>query len=488
MKKTFTQFALIGAMSVGNVLPALAYDNHSTQDVMKQEINQIHQTQEQAQKKIAQVQLQMVQQIRNKVEQMFKLQILTQPAQITVSVFPSQNTLRSIASPNDKTHALTDTNAQENFGDNNMQRIAGECKIKLSYSDEGAIVPLSKDDGQLLNLTALKNERQKQMAQEFILLHEYFHCEFTDVNNPIRVPGKNAQFNETLNYALKDIYNSVPMQTVSYMDTLNENFADVAAASTMYMEYGNNADFAYVIDAIRTQRHAAYFQNTYDTHMSHFSLNALFTQENLEKLSQIAQAISNKPDLIHAKQLRDLALDVANQGTMQMTANNINMREMMLNDRTMISSFIIGAQSALRYAQMDQTVRKPTDAPNMMSKNVSRGLTYQVSQEVAQALKSKAVYFTSKGNIGADNSEMFNDIGVVLSTQLNDKTKNDFLAARKTVQEFKDYTMKYSQIVDYDKVITKGALSADTVALKIQGLRNAFSERSASMNLAKNKI
>lgn len=506
MKKQLHNFLMIGAISLGFVGSAMAYDTiqavdgghklaSQTMGTMANNNNDSYSAQELQ----SQVELKILQakqsaerdalkqsistRLHQVLEQKFNQKLVTQHAQLNVDIVPSDATLKINHDLSQKA-GISNVGVEPVFGENTLERVGSMCQIKVAYDDKGNILPLVEgnphDTEQLFKTIAFQNEQQKQMAQEFVLLHEFFHCEFGNVENPIRIAGKSAAFNQRINFALKDQFTNGQVGALSYTDTLNEAFADVGASSIMYMQYGQDIskreDFMYVMDAIKTQRYASYFEGQYDAHMTHFSLNHVFEPSTLAKLDQINAQSKASPDLIHAKELRDLAFDIANQGTLELIANNKNMREVMLSENNVLAGVIINATNFIHSENISPALRSEKDFPRSWSQNVSYGVSYQLGKQVAEQLKGKA-YFDPDGVPTSSFNYLTRDLVNIVNNNMAETSKKELKQAVNDMQELQSYALSEYRVSAFDSIQKRQELSQDVVSQKIKTLREDFAKR-----------
>lgn len=414
--------------------------------------------------------------------------ILTQQPDVKVNIIESSQTLRenNEISKEAGLYSASENNLRAQFTfDGNSANIKNDaCHINVTYDDKGNMVPLEEASDNLFQSIQFENQQQREMAQEFILLHESYHCEFAKVDNPIRISGKSEDFNQKLNYALKDQITAIPAQKVSYIDTLNETFADVGASLMMQMKYGKDEatkkDFMFVMDVVKTERHSSYFQQTYDPHMTHFALDHVFDQENIERLEKISQNIKTQPDLINAKELRDLSFDIANKGTLELAANNEKMREAMLSPDALTAGVI--ANTAAMVVQKDgpEDLKKDLVFHSGFASNVSSGLSYDLGKEIAKEIDGSE-YFTKDGKATNKLGNMQSDISnVVNSEKMSTQMKEQFKQSKEDIKELVNYAVNTYTPSNFDMVKINESLNKDVVSSKIAAMRASFAKRNPS--------
>lgn len=237
------------------------------------------------------------------INHQFEQGYLTDKADIGVNIVKRELVRNPFSKNKNKTTMEADLSQNMAFREN------GKCNIVLSFDDKGG-VPYLGQDTTTQKITGLKNQQQKQYMQQFIALHEHYHCEFATNPTPIQMKGASAEEVAKVNYYLKDIHINIvdPRDdgTHGYMATLSENHSDVAAKMALIKQHGaNNPDLLYALKAISTQREDGYLHRSYDTHFTHFALQELSKPENIDRLMKI----DNPQDF------KQMALEIANIGT-----------------------------------------------------------------------------------------------------------------------------------------------------------------------------
>lgn len=437
------KFLAIGALALGVSTQVLASDNKINTDIQYK--------------------------IQHNIEESLKLQfnnnILKEHSDITVNIIPSLDTLKKQAKPGAK---IPD---KINLTENNATLINNICKVTLSFDDKGNVPALTEGE-EILSVTKFQNENQKKIAQQFIALHEQFHCEFTTIENPIVIFGESESFNKKINYLLKDQVSAAFFKKVSYIDTLNENFADTSAALALVKQYGaDNPDLNYVLKALTTQRHDAYFANDYDTHASHFSLESALSKDNLEKLK-------NANDNATFKQL---SLNIANYGVQQIMSHKPQVAEVMTSMDSIKFSAFIDTMRLIHYESANEETRK-TLPLSPWKKEIKNGFAFELAKNMIEGedFISKEFY-RPDGIEGRYNADLY-DYAMKLTETKKMGFFNylDWKGAEANLNQFRNDVVKNVATTDLDFVNSK--LAKEEIKNKVMSLRNNFLESTKNIN------
>ena len=356
----------------------------------------------------------------------------------------------------------------------NMARlIANECKISLAFENDGSSPQLATEES-ILNTTKFQNEKQKQIMREFIALHENFHCDFTNIENPIRIEGKSKDFNKKINFYLKDIL-TVPLKDVgqiAYIDTLNENFADIAATGLLIKKYGeSNPDLLYVLNANKTQRHAKYFENDLDSHLTHIGLEKSLSKEVIDKF-------------INAKdgtEFQDIALDVANKSVQQLMTQRKDLTEEMFSFKAYTMAVMSGFIKEVNYLLATEDQKNQYAIKHIWKSGISKGLTTKFAEQkinIEDIKKSKL-----KFNIpGVFDENTLDILEYVTKVTVSDDAH---LAMIKDYKQFSNYTNEFKKHVYSQNKVNINNFDSKTkeqLAQKMLTLRNNFLESTNNHN------
>lgn len=464
-KKIFQHFMLIGALTIGAVSSVYAHGNHSSKNY--------DEVKNQVQSNLDSIQARVNQELKTSLTENISQHLLTQDAHIKIQIVPSAKTNKTLLPKLDGANLL-ESNLEPSLSDNHMMRKDGVCEISLTFDDYGNIPKLANEEGGILSVTSLQNDNQRKIAQEFIALHEYYHCEFTAMENPVLTPGKSTEFNKQINYAFKDQVSAAALQKISYIDTLNENFADTAAAMNLIMKYGlDNPDFKFVIDSIKTQRHAKYFQSELDSHFTHFSLAQLLEPSNLEKLQQIKIQIHSNPSPTTYQQFSQFALEIANDGTNKILVNNEKMAQTTLSVETIAYSVFKNLNTLLHFNSTSPEFRQTQTPHNLWAPGISRGLTQNIAQNLMNNIDlSNKQFFQKNGNIGPEGAELFSFLEEQINTKISKKDNNDVDKSLKNIKVFQQDIQNRYQVSNFDK--KDNNISKEDSLNKIKELRASF--------------
>lgn len=209
------------------------------------------------------------------------------------------------------------------------------CDVTITLSQTGDRVYMAHDDD-IKELTAPKNEMQKKLSREFLLLHETSHCEFETMNEVFVIKG-NPQLQKEVNYYFKHTYGSLMSDSPYIM--LNENFADTYAAVQLIKLYGDTKDVKSVINQTSLERQDQDLSNAMtgrlDSHYTHFSLHELLTKENIDKIKTTSDPT----------QLRQLALEIANKGTFTVLSTYSDALPTLFEQFSMVQSTLLNANN-----------------------------------------------------------------------------------------------------------------------------------------------
>lgn len=218
---------------------------------------------------------------------------------------------------------------------NQSNTLAKQCEVIVSFSKSGDTV-LMATDKDIQNKTNPQNNIQKQLAREFILLHEANHCEFASLKDVFLIEGQN-QLQKDVNYYFKHMVGNE--LTDSMYSLLNENFADTYASIQLIKLYGSNQDVLQIINNTLLDRQDMYLINTaqekLDSHFTHISLLEILKEKNIEKINSF-----NNPD-----ELKIFALEIANIGTKKILAQFPEHVTSMLEKTAMINSTFSNAEA-----------------------------------------------------------------------------------------------------------------------------------------------
>lgn len=346
----FKKVLLLGAVATGIISNAVAATDPS-EEVVRQEIQTgIHKI----------------------IKSQFDKGFLTEPAEIKINVVKREKVK----------DFLTDT--ESDFADlsgNHFTMLANQCKISLSFDNAGGSPQLSTDQN-ILDVTKFQNERQKEIMRGFVSLHEHFHCEFATIESPIMMEGKSYFFNRKMNYYLKDIrtLDAGNLSVQGYIDTLNENYADLSATASLIKEYGaEDKDLQYVLKAVKAQRSEYYLNNNIDEHFTHKGMNRVLEPESIKKIVE-----TNDPN-----EFKGLMLKMANKSVQEFFAQRKDLAEVLFSKRGLDVGMYANLVREINLQTATPQEREENNFTTMTKDNVSLGFGRKVVKELLEGEEEK---------------------------------------------------------------------------------------------------
>lgn len=345
--------------------------------------------------------------------------------------------------------------------------IANACKVTLVFDKDGNSPKLSSEES-ILKTTEFKNEKQKEIMREFIALHESFHCEFANIENPIKIEGKSSDFNKKINHYLKEMY-TIPIAGVGqigYIDNLNENFADIAATGLLIKKYGeDNPDLKYVLNANKTQRHAQYFDNDLSSHHTHIGLNKSLSKENIDKLK----------NAIDGEEFKEIALKIANKSIQQLMTQRKDLTDEMLSEKAFFMGMTVSLIRYMNYNLADDKQKKEYQLDTNWKDGITRGFHAQFTREIlsVNTIKDSKLKFSIPGATGMEMLDI-----VSYATDLVQKPEVKPILI-KECEQFNKYVKEFKSIVYKQNEQTIDAFDDKTkaeIGNKMLMLRTKFLE------------
>lgn len=315
--------------------------------------------------------------------------------------------------------------------DNHLSRLANGCHIFLDFNKNGLID--ITENSRVLSHIHLENDTQIKMFEQFVALHEHYHCEFGHIESPVLLDGKDQNFNQKLNYILKDQFSFSNVSQFSYIDTLNENFADVSAVIALIKEYGeNNSDLLSTIYSISLQRHAQYFESPNDSHITHFSLLMLLEHDNIEKILHIK----------NMNEFQQLALSISNKGVQQFMQYNQAATSNFTFFDSIYDSVLSQAINLIRYESMsEQEKKKSSFSINPWKEQIQRGLSFDMAQNAIVPLMPQIKekhFYNRKGELTVNYQEVASYTKKLLEhTKIDPALMNAYQNSTAILEEFK---------------------------------------------------
>lgn len=365
---------------------------------------------------------------------------------------------------------------------NTSLRLGDICTIQLSFDNKGNIPYLGKDE-ELMKITKLQNEKQREIARIFVALHEQSHCEFSTIENPVKVKGMNEILVKRLNYYLKDmevvgIFNDNVNIELSYINTLNESYSDVYAIALLIKEHGiENTDLQYVIKTVEVQRKDRYIQNSSGDYNTHSSIEILLKPENIKKINSLS----------NAKEFQDFVLKIANEGVQKLMSEKREIIDKSFSYKNFNFSVVANMLRVAKEKTISISERKGYQSHKWKDENQT-GMTYTIAKEFLTGVDLKKFNIEGmKVKKGEEPQSAFEFMFEVLNS--NDaKMKSLELSYEvfvKTIAEFKTEVYKNNEM----KLANLGLHeSAEEISVKVNEIRNKFIVETKSLGGTLNSL
>ena len=325
--------------------------------------------------------------------------------------------------------------------ENVTQIVSNQCQIVLAFDHNGYAPTLSQEK-EIIEATSFKNEIQKEMMREFIILHENFHCEFANIENPIYLENKPKEFNEKINYYLKEM-DTIPIEglgQLGYIDTLAENFSDISAIALLIKKYGQeNKDLQYVIKSIQIQRHAEYLTSSFDSHFTHIGIEKALSRDSLLKLIN-----SN-----NGEEFKEIVLSISNKSVQKLMFQRKEMTERMFSENAFNTAIMTSFMKYINYNLANDKQKNIYSLDNNWKNGITRGFNAQFARSIlsTEDIKQLDLSFYSPGAITSQVKKTISFVSDLVKEPevqqlMNDKYK-DFSIYMK---EFKSTIYKQNQI------------------------------------------
>lgn len=435
MKKNL-KFLIIGALMTGVVSMAQAHNDHVTEDVIKSSITNI-------------------------VKKQFDKGLFSEKSDISIKlVEPTKVTIT------EKDNTVIEKEEYD-LSENHSIRLSQHCKVNLSFDKFGNTPYLGHDD-QLMNVTKFQNERQKDMARQFVALHEQSHCEFGSINNPVLLKNASKDIVARSNYLLKDMeVMNVDWghggSQLNYVGTVNESYADVSAMMLMIKEYGiNDSDLKFVLKAVEVQRNDNYLQKGAEEHDTHIAIKKLFEKENLEKVEHLND--------IHSFQ--QLALEIANDGVQNLLTQRKDFTEKTFTQENFAFSVMVNLVR-LTKKEILTNEEKENFTTTIWKEGVESGITYEIAKEILKEVDLKKYNFDLKNPSHEKmNASIIDFASEVMNDPVNVKIMEKVYEHFKEITDiFKEqmYKNHETKLTEFDSKATK-----DEVMKRVGTLRSQF--------------
>lgn len=348
----FNKFMVMGALALGVAVPALAQQSSNVDNTqtVKNKVEHV---------------------INQSIKMQFDKGFLTEKVKMNLSLLDKDD-IKKIEEKEDVADNLA---LRMSGAENQAGRLSDSCTVNIVFDKSGHM-------DALFAKMPLQNEKQNEIAQKFVALHEHFHCEFSKIDEPVIAFGKSADFQKSINYLLKEQTSIPGLGKIAYIDILNENYGDVGAAMALLKEYGtNDKDVQYVIKSVLETRTQGYAQQALDSHYSQVSLKNLLSEENLKKLENV-----------DGSEFHKMALSIANIGTQDVVANHEKIASSFTSlDHTLLSVRSSALKTIFLNTFTPEELKSEQIIVSPVAQNVSRGMSYDFAQTSLEGIDVKKV-------------------------------------------------------------------------------------------------
>lgn len=338
------------------------------------------------------------------------------------------------------------------------------CDVTITLSKTGDRAYLSQRND-IKDLTSPKNENQKKISREFMLLHEVSHCQFETFNDVFLIKN-NPQLQKEVNFYFKHAEGS--SSSASPYLLLNENFSDTYAAIQLLKIYGDTKDVKHVINQISLERQDDDLLRPsiepIDSHYTHFSLLEVLKEESINKIKSISQP----------EELMRFALEIANKGTFTVLSTYQDSLDSLFEKESMLESTLMNVHnnSIINFLASNDFKNKS----KLIKENITE-LTFfqQLGNEVIQKVKLKRKYDNKKQIAPLSETE------IIQLTELSEivllaKYEDAFKKIDSVSSDFKKYILS-----EHEPVLNQKISSATTKQEMIEkriGMLNEYKIRS----------
>lgn len=354
-------------------------------------------------------------------------------------------------------------------------RLGDICKIAVFFDKKGNIDYLGKDE-ELKEITKLKNETQREMARNFLFLHEQSHCEFSAIEDPVRLEGMSDELNKKVNYALKDldvisVFSNDGIKEISYIHNLSESYSDVSAITLLIKEHGlENNDLQYLIKTIEVQRKDKYIQTSSGDHNTHTSIEILLKPENIEKIN----------DLSNIKDFQDFVLKVANEGVQKIMFEKKETTERSFSSNNFSFSVLANMLKLSKEKTISISERKDYQSHRWVNENQA-GMAYFVAKDIIKDVDLTG--FDINGIKKVEGKEPQTALELMIEVISSNPSKSNYLeksyeAFIKTVADFKKEVYKNNEM---KLPITNTIETSEQIIKRVIDLRNKFKSETKSL-------
>lgn len=399
--------------------------------------------------------------INNILQKQFDKGLLSEKSDISINIVEPTKVMVL-----DQSGKKTIEKDEYDLSENDSVRLSQACKVNLSFDKFGNTPYLGHDD-QLMNLTKFQNERQKEMARQFVALHEQSHCEFGTINHPVLLKNANKELISKSNYLLKDMeVMNIDWgnggQQLNYIGTLNESYSDVSAMILMIKEYGvSDSDLRFVLKAIEVQRNDNYLQKGAEEHDTHIAIKKLFEKDNLEKIA----------NLNDRKSFQQFALEISNDGVQNLMTQRKDFTEKTFTKENFTFSVMVNLSRLIKKEILSDE-DKANFPTTIWKEGVESGFTYDIAKEILKDVDLKKYNFDSKN----PSQEKINSNIIDLASEIMNAPANVSVMER-IYNETKEYTEKFkeqmyknqeTQLTEFDSKATKAEIMKRVGALRSQ--------------------
>lgn len=401
--------------------------------------------------------------VQTTIQRQADLGLFTETSDITVKIVKPQKIVEI-----DKKTKKKIEREELDLSENHTIRVGELCKMTLSFDELGNL-PYLGHDNQLMKLTQLQNEKQKDIARKFVALHEHSHCEFSSIKDPIQLSSATPEFNKKINYFLKEteVVNvdwGSGGKELNYIKTLNESYSDVSAMVILMKEYGaNDPDLKFVLKALEAQRHDSYLQKGANEHNTHVAIETLMKPENIAQIKGIDSDVK----------LKSFSLKMANEGVQTLMAERKEFVENGFTQENFTYSVMINMLRIIKY-NIDSEEERKQYQPTIWKEGIEPGLAYEVAKEFLSDIDLSKYNFDNKKEVPGKQKVMPIDFTteIMLKPAESKVMENIYKQYKETTNEFKEAVYKeHTQVIDFGKDISK-----EDIMKRVNSLRTKFIE------------
>lgn len=236
----------------------------------------------------------------------------------------------------------------------------GTCSFVRTLTEQGQDVYLGETD-EVKAITTPRNEEEKKLARDFLTLHEAAHCDIALYHQVIVLPD-NPQLAQNAQFYFR--YLKTFQGKMSFYDLLNENFADASAAIELIKLRGATPSVLHVLNNMVLERQDRELyglqRDVVSDHNTHLSILEVLKPHSIEKIKAL-----DTP-----KDLRDMALEIANQSTLRLLSEHSQFIKDSLNEGLLLNTAITYATSRVsNYNEAQQAYAQNSERGSNNSNN-----------------------------------------------------------------------------------------------------------------------